>query len=105
MCALALAIGRTVRGFISSLFLFIIAGPACGRMGDVVRIELSCQDCGQNRFDFPAGGNDQSEVVCAHCGHVIGTMAELKDAVATSVTHKTGTAKVRRGPRGMKDGR
>lgn len=74
-------------------------------MGDAVRIELSCDVCGQNRFDFPEEGNDESEVVCAHCGHVIGTMAELKEAVATSVTNKTGTAKVRRKTRGTKDGR
>lgn len=54
-------------------------------LGVVMRIELSCAECGNNRFNFPVGGNDASDVTCADCGHLVGTMGSLKDEVAKAV--------------------
>jgi hypothetical protein len=52
-----------------------------------MRIEMSCQDCGNNRFDFPEGGDDDdAHVTCADCGHLVGSMGSLKEAVATAVS-------------------
>ncbi len=61
-----------------------------------MRIELSCVECGKNRFDFPKQGNDEAAVVCADCGHVVGTMGALKDAVAAAVISGNGSPKIRK---------
>jgi Fe2+ or Zn2+ uptake regulation protein len=50
-----------------------------------VRIELNCAQCGQNRFNLDQGIADHAHVYCADCGHLIGTMAELKERVAAEV--------------------
>ena len=39
----------------------------------------------QQSFHFPVGGNDASDVTCADCGHLVGTMGSLKDQVAKAV--------------------
>jgi uncharacterized Zn finger protein len=50
-----------------------------------MRIKMSCRECGNNRFDFPKRGSDDAHVTCADCGHLVGTMGSLKQAVATAV--------------------
>jgi uncharacterized Zn finger protein len=50
-----------------------------------MRIELNCAQCGENRFNLDEGIADHARVCCADCGHVIGTMAELKERVAAEV--------------------
>ena len=61
-----------------------------------MRIELTCAACGKNRFTFPEGGDDESEIVCEDCGHLVGTMGAVKDAVARAVIQKTRVSRVRK---------
>ncbi|HWH17379.1 MAG TPA: hypothetical protein VNT77_03450 [Allosphingosinicella sp.] len=50
-----------------------------------MRIEINCAACGNNRFSFRGDLNDDSVIACQDCGHVIGTVAELKERVAEEV--------------------
>lgn len=50
-----------------------------------MRIDLSCAACGNNRFSLTEANNDNSVVSCHDCGHVIGTMGDLKEKVAAAV--------------------
>jgi DNA-directed RNA polymerase subunit RPC12/RpoP len=50
-----------------------------------MRIELTCAVCGKNSFDLGHGVDDDSVIRCNFCGHEIGTMAELKERVASEV--------------------
>jgi DNA-directed RNA polymerase subunit RPC12/RpoP len=50
-----------------------------------VTIELSCSQCGSNRFTLAKAARDESEVSCEDCGHRVGTLGELKQAVADRV--------------------
>ena len=50
-----------------------------------MRIELICAECGKNRFNLRLGTDDVSLIRCDACGHVIGTLAELKEPVAAEV--------------------
>jgi uncharacterized Zn finger protein len=60
-----------------------------------MRIVLTCDRCGKNRFAFPEGGGDDAIVSCEECGHIIGSMGALKQAVAEAVVSKTRTLKIR----------
>ena len=57
----------------------------CSLPGGVMRIELNCAACGQNRFSITRGMKDDALVTCADCGHEIGTMGDLKARVAAEV--------------------
>jgi hypothetical protein len=46
-----------------------------------MRIELSCADCGGNRFDYPLQLTDDAVITCTDCGHEIGTVADLQQMV------------------------
>jgi len=59
-----------------------------------MRIELTCDQCGKNRFAFPDGGGDDAIVSCDECGHIIGSMGALKQAVAEAVVSKRRTPKI-----------
>jgi uncharacterized Zn finger protein len=59
-----------------------------------MRIELACNECGKNRFAFPDGGDD-AIVACEDCGHVVGNMGDLKQAVAEAVIAKIRRPEVR----------
>lgn len=50
-----------------------------------VKIELSCGECGSNRFALNQTQTDNCEISCEECSHVIGTLAELKARVAHTV--------------------
>lgn len=50
-----------------------------------MRIDPSCAACGKNCFSLTEAGNDNSVVTCEDCGHVIGTMGDLKEKVAAAV--------------------
>ena len=50
-----------------------------------MRIELNCSQCGDNRFTIVQAIKDNAVVRCSECGHVIGTMDELKERVAGEV--------------------
>jgi uncharacterized Zn finger protein len=67
-----------------------------------MRIELACAVCGKNRFAFPLGGDDGAVVSCEECGHVIGTMGELKQQVAEAVISRT---RIGKSPTELSDGR
>ena len=59
-----------------------------------MRIELSCTACGNNRFGFPEEADDSTPVACEDCGHVVGSMGELKQAFAEAVINKVRRPKV-----------
>lgn len=50
-----------------------------------MRIELNCRKCGSNRFKLDGNPADEAHVQCEDCGHMIGTMGELKRQVAEEV--------------------
>lgn len=51
-----------------------------------MRIDLSCAQCGRNRFAFPESGGDDAMVTCRDCGHQVGTLGDLKRRVEIAVT-------------------
>jgi len=61
-----------------------------------MRIELACAVCGKNRFAFPEGGGDSAIVACEDCGHVMGSMGELKQAVSDAVITKSRKPRIHR---------
>jgi uncharacterized Zn finger protein len=54
-----------------------------------VRIELNCRQCGSNKFALGRQLSDEAVVRCLNCGHVIGTMGELKERVAAEVLKRS----------------
>jgi uncharacterized Zn finger protein len=50
-----------------------------------MRIELNCAHCGGNRFDVDKVDSDDSLIRCQDCGHLIGTLASLKDQFEAEV--------------------
>lgn len=70
--------------------------PKLSGRGTSMRIELTCAACGKNRFAFPEGGDDGSNVVCEDCGHLVGTMGALKEAVAQAVIQKRRAPRIRK---------
>ena len=48
-------------------------------------IDLSCGACGSNRIDIPAQARDDAPVLCEDCGHVLGSLGELKSQVEQAV--------------------
>ncbi len=61
-----------------------------------MRIELSCESCHQNNFSFPEDSDDDATVVCVDCGHVVGSMGALKQAVAEAVIAKSPEPNIRK---------
>jgi len=60
-----------------------------------MRIDLACNVCGKNRFVFPEGGGDDEIVSCEDCGHIVGSMGALKQAVAEAVVSNTRKPEIR----------
>ena len=54
-----------------------------------VKIDLKCASCGSNRFQLGDAPADDFIVECGECGHVIGTMGQLKDKLAEEVLRRT----------------
>jgi hypothetical protein len=50
-----------------------------------MKIELTCKSCGENRFSFPEGNDDDSPVNCVECGHALGTLGSLKVLIERAV--------------------
>jgi uncharacterized Zn finger protein len=50
-----------------------------------MRIELKCAACGSNNFELGDADTDNSVITCGECGHVVGTMGELKSKLAEEV--------------------
>ena len=55
-----------------------------------LRIDLSCAECGSNRIDIPAEASDDRPVVCGDCGHVLGSIGEVKAQVEQAVLRGAG---------------
>lgn len=50
-----------------------------------MRVQLSCINCGSNDFRLDEARSDDCTVTCGQCGHVVGTLGELKQRVAEEV--------------------
>ena len=50
-----------------------------------VKIELTCQSCGENRFSLSDAETDDALVNCVECGHEVGTLGSLKSLVERAV--------------------
>ena len=50
-----------------------------------MKIELTCAACGSNNFELTGTEADDAVIGCTECGHVIGTMGELKLKLAEEV--------------------
>ena len=50
-----------------------------------MKLDLKCASCGSNRFQLGDAPADDFIVECGECGHVIGTMGQLKDKLADVV--------------------
>lgn len=53
-----------------------------------VRIDLACPACGNNHFSLTEAEEDSTLVQCEDCGHLIGTLGELKQMVADAVLRR-----------------
>jgi ribosomal protein S27E len=73
-------------------------GPECRifpltfRGGSQLVIELNCNTCGNNRFNFPE--KDSEPVTCQFCGESLGTQAEVKQKMADAVGRRSEQRKV-----------
>jgi uncharacterized Zn finger protein len=56
-----------------------------------MRIDLSCAECGKNRFSLSEAESDACMIRCEDCGHEVGTLGELKRHFATAVTQNAAT--------------
>jgi uncharacterized Zn finger protein len=54
-----------------------------------MRIDLSCAECGKNRFSLTEAQNDACMIRCEDCGHEVGTLGELKRHFAAAVTRQS----------------
>ncbi len=54
-----------------------------------MRIDLNCACCGSNRFSMDQAESDHSLIRCLDCGHLIGTLGNLKEQVAAEVLRRT----------------
>lgn len=50
-----------------------------------MRIDLTCANCQQNRFNYPPDDDDAAMVTCGDCGFALGSVGALKQAVANAV--------------------
>jgi len=50
-----------------------------------MKMELTCQVCGNNRFSFSDAQTDDGPVRCVDCGHQVGTLGSLKARVEEAV--------------------
>jgi hypothetical protein len=50
-----------------------------------VRIELSCKQCGSNHFALDDAHSDASVIFCLDCGHIMGTLSDLKQQVEARI--------------------
>lgn len=55
-----------------------------------MKIEIDCAACGSNNFQLNEVQTDDCVVSCADCGHVLGTMGELKEKLAEEVIRRSG---------------
>ena len=55
-----------------------------------MRIELNCAACGSNRFELGGAETDDAVIACGDCGHVIGTLGQLKSKLAEEVLRRSG---------------
>lgn len=53
-----------------------------------MKIELSCSQCGSNRFSLTEADDDGTPVHCEDCGHDVGTLHQLKQAVIDQVLRR-----------------
>jgi hypothetical protein len=58
-----------------------------------MRIELNCAVCGENSFNLEGGQSDDTRILCANCGHEIGTLQQLKERVAEEVMSRSRSAR------------
>jgi len=54
-----------------------------------MKIELNCAACGSNHFELGGPRADDAVIACGDCGHVIGTLGELKLRVAEEVLRRS----------------
>jgi uncharacterized Zn finger protein len=54
-----------------------------------MRIEINCAVCGSNNFELADAHTDDCTVSCADCGHILGTMGELKAQLAEEVLRRS----------------
>jgi uncharacterized Zn finger protein len=50
-----------------------------------LNIDLSCGECGSNRIAIPPQASDEKPVACEDCGHVLGSLGEVKLRVEQAV--------------------
>ena len=63
-----------------------------------MKIELKCAACGSNNFELNNAETDECVITCGECGHVIGTMGELKTQLAEEVVRRARTRAAPAGP-------
>ena len=54
-----------------------------------MKFEIDCAACGSNNFHLNDAQTDECVVTCADCGHVLGTMGELKERLAAEVISRS----------------
>jgi uncharacterized Zn finger protein len=50
-----------------------------------MRIELTCAACGNNHFRLDEAKEDDALISCEDCGHLVGTLGQLKYEVTQQV--------------------
>jgi hypothetical protein len=55
----------------------------------VMRIELNCAVCGNNHFRLEHAQDDDALISCEDCGHLVGSLGQLKERVTEQVLTST----------------
>ena len=50
-----------------------------------MRIELNCAVCGNNHFSLDQAQEDDALVTCEDCGHLVGSLGQLKERIVKQV--------------------
>jgi hypothetical protein len=52
----------------------------------LMRIDLSCAECGQNDFRLDQVDDPLALITCIECGHLVGTLQTLQERVIDQLT-------------------
>ena len=72
---------------------FPLTSRACVDLKSVpeghLRIDLNCNECGSDSFCLDRPASDSSMISCDGCGHIMGTIGELKTELGRAILRRS----------------
>jgi Zn ribbon nucleic-acid-binding protein len=63
--------------------------PLTKLVAGLMRIDLSCAECGQNDFRLDQVNDPLALIECRECGHLVGTLQSLQERVVEQLRQPT----------------